>query len=47
MWRLRTNAAKSDPHPLEELNVPVTVRLGTSDTYVGSVTIYRKKERYL
>lgn len=45
MWRLRTSAGKSDPQPIEQLNVPVTVKLGTSDTYVGEVTIRRIKER--
>jgi hypothetical protein len=45
-WRLRTSAGTSTPQPIEELNVPVTVKLGTSDTYVGEVTIRRIKARY-
>ena len=44
-WRLRTSAETSPPQPIETLNVPVTVKLGKSDTYVGTVTIRRIKER--
>ena len=45
MWRVRTAAGVSGPQPIEQLNVPVTIKLGAGTTYEGTVTVKRIRGR--